>query len=144
LRESSAKRNDITETKIRLGQLKSDLSLSDVRKITLAKEKTDIGAAVFTYDYKVLYPLSEPKGQELGSIAVKGEIIFADNSKAIEDILKDWQKDKKIKPNIIQTVLNVALRDAQVEAIEQAKKVGLPSPVPLPKIKTKVGKGTAS
>ena len=136
-RESVAVRNEIVADKVKLGSLKSDLKIVDVKNISIPKTK-ESGAALFTYEYSVHYELVEPKDQSLGKVIVKGELIFIESAKIIEEILSDWKKDKKIKPAILQEILNTALRDAQIEALEQSKKVLLPPPIPLPKIKSKI------
>jgi len=140
-RESVAVRNELVADRIRLSALKSDLKVIDIKNISVPKAR-EAGAALFVYEYSVHYDLEEPKNQSLGKIVIKGEIVYVETAKIVEDVLSDWKKDKKIKPAILQEVLNSALRDAQIEALEQSKKVMLPAPIPLPKIKTKTSKAS--
>lgn len=135
-RESVAVRNVITADKVRLGQLESDLKVTEIRNIEVPKGE-ESGGAVFEYEYSVYYNLEEPKNQQLGKIVIKGEIVYIGPTKAVAEIVNEWKKDKKIKPALLQEILNYALRDAQIEALEQSKKVMLPLPVPLPKIRAK-------
>jgi len=138
-RESSAIRNEIVADKVRMGTLKSDLRMIDVKPLAGVKS-ADNGAVLLVYKYTLDYGLEEPKNKSLGNITIKGEMIFVESSKNIDAIVKGWQKDKKLKAEFLTEALSYALRDAQIEAIEQAKKVSLPSPVPLPKIRQKPSK----
>jgi hypothetical protein len=142
-RESVAVRNVITAEKVRLGELKSDIKITDIKNIDIGKAKDmGTGALLIEYEYKVELGLSEPKNQSLGKIVIIGELIYVEDSKLTNDILSDWKKDKKVRPAFMQEVLNYALREAQIEALEQSKKVMLPPPVPLPKIRPKASKAS--
>ena len=134
LRESKVIRNDI-KGKMKLGQLKSDIIIRDI--VEISSEKGGRGAAVFVYEFKTEYNLAEPKGKKLGTIDVVGEVFYVDAEKVIKETIKEWKKGKKIKKDILQAILNVAFEEAQVEALYQSKKVMLPPPIPLPKLKPK-------
>lgn len=135
LREIKAVRNDI-KGKVKLGQLKSDILIKDIVEIPQATQG-DNSAVVFTYEFKTSYNLAEPKGKKLGTIDIVGEIIYVGTNKVITDLVKEWKKDKKIRKEVLQPILNVAFEEAQVEALYQSKKVLLPPPIPLPKLRPK-------
>jgi len=135
-RESVSIRNELTADHIELGTFKSDLKVIDVKNIAVTKGE-ETGGAIFVYEYKMNYHLAEPKNKSLGEIKIIGEIVFVDKASIIADIVSDWKKNKKIGSELMQTILNYALREAQIETIEQSKKVNLPLPVSLPRIKPK-------
>jgi len=138
-RESSAVRHEIVADRVKMGTLKSDLRIIDVKPLAGVRSEEN-GAVLLVYQYTLDYGLEEPKNKSLGTITIKGELILIESSKNIDAIIKGWQKDKKLKAEFLTEALSYALRDAQIEAIEQAKKVSLPLPVPLPKIRQKPSK----
>ena len=135
LRESSAKRNNI-EGKLKLGKLKTDIAINDLREIKQGEDNAAKGA-ILEYKFKTEYSLEEPKGKSLGEISVVGELVLVEKKETIDALLKEWKKNKKLEGDVLSAFLNVAFENAQIEAIEQARKVGLPSPVPLLRLKNK-------
>ncbi len=134
LRESSAKREVLEVDRIKPGKFKNDISIADVKEIK-QEIKTEQKGVVFEYEFKTDYALEEPQGKSLGNIKIIGEIFYVDASNVVDEILESWKKDKKLKPEMMKKVLDVAFKDAQIEALHQAEKVGLPSPVPLMRLK---------
>jgi len=132
-KEISAKRESL-KGKIKMGKLKNNISIIDVRKVD-KNDKIDSQIIVFEYEFDTNYSLEEPKGKSLGNIKLVGEIFYADSIKKTDDIIEDWNKNKKLKGNILKDILNIAFKDSQIEALEQSKKVGLPPPIPLMRFK---------
>ncbi len=132
-KETVAKRNSI-KGDIKLGKFKNSLSITDVRELK-STEVLDNKFIIFEYAFNVDYTLSEPKGKSIGEVKIVGEIVYADSSDKIDKILKEWKKNKNVEQDIAGLILNVAFSDAQIEALEQSKKVGLPPPVPLMRFK---------
>jgi hypothetical protein len=117
--------------------------LEEVRELRTGN--TESKAAIFDFKYSVSYDLKEPKDQKLAELVVKGEIFYVDSNDEIDKILTKWKKDKKLESDITSDILNAALNKGQVEAIEQAAKLGLPPPIPLPTLKPqKPGKASAA
>ena len=80
----------------------------------------------FTCDY-------EPN---LGKIEVEGQVVYVDTEKAIDQIKKSWDKDKKVPMDIMEQIVNAALHKGNIQAIKISEEVSLPSPLPLPKVKS--------
>ena len=144
LRESNSVRHIIKGNAIKPGGRSTNVTLEDVREIKTGSSNS--GAVIFDFSYAVNYDLKEPKGQKIAELKVKGEIFYIGSNEEIAEILKVWGKEKKLEPKILSIVLNAALNKGQVEAIEQAAKLGLPPPIPLPTLKPqqKPGKTSAS
>ncbi len=134
LKESSVKRNLIESENIEPGKFKNDISISNVRELKQQKESSNQGV-IFEYTFKTSYALKKPEGKSLGEIKIIGELFYVDDKSVIEGILNEWKENEKLKPDMMKKVLNVAFRDAQIEALSQAEKVGLPTPVPLMRLK---------
>ena len=88
----------------------------------------------FTFSFNCRY---EP---DLGSIDVEGQVFFTDTDEKIKSIKDQWDKDKKIPADVMERVVNAALHKGNIQAIKVSEEVSLPSPLPLPKVKTSVQK----
>lgn len=71
---------------------------------------------------------------DIGEIALEGDLIFLVEEKQSEEILKNWEKNKKVEPELMTGLLNNILNKCNIEAIILSKEIGLPAPIPLPKI----------
>jgi hypothetical protein len=133
-REVSAIRNEIEAKRVKLDARKTNISVVDVKEIS---QKTgEKQGLIFIYEFTIEYPISEPKNLELGNVKIVGEIFYVDDAKVVENIIKEWKKDKKLSKEVITDILNVGMEEATIEAVYQTKKVGLPSPIPLPRLKS--------
>ena len=84
----------------------------------------------FTFTFNCNY---EPN---LGKIEVEGQVMYVDEEKAIDEIKAAWAKDKRVPVNIMELIVNAALHKGNIQAIKVSEDVNLPSPLPLPKIKS--------
>jgi|ETNmetMinimDraft_16_1059900.scaffolds.fasta_scaffold123232_1 hypothetical protein len=111
--------------------IKNNAAVLDVEKqeLTLGSQKQE--SLKFKFDFRVDY---EPK---IATIQLEGEVVWVDEKKNIDDALKGWKKDKKVKPEIMTPVLNAVLAKSNVEALILAKEANLPPPVQLPKVEAK-------
>lgn len=143
LRESNAVRHILKGNVIKPGGRSTNVSLDDVREIKTGSSNSK--AVIFDFIYSVSYDMKEPKGQKMAELKVKGEIFYVGANDEIDEVMKLWDKEKKLEPKMMGVVLNAALNKGQVEAIEQAAKLGLPPPIPLPTLKPqKAGKTSAA
>src|SRR3989344_8016871 len=69
----------------------------------------------FTCDY-------EPN---LGKIEVEGQVLYVDTEKAIDQIKKSWDKDKKVPMDIMEQIVNAALHKGNIQAIKISEEVSL-------------------
>tara|TARA_Y100000310_G_C20396875_1_gene675512 strand:+ start:114 stop:596 length:483 start_codon:yes stop_codon:yes gene_type:complete len=69
-----------------------------------------------------------------GKITVDGHVFFVEEEKLINEIQESWDKDKRVPTTVMEQVLNAALHKGNIQAIKTAEDVGLPSPLPLPKV----------
>lgn len=84
----------------------------------------------FTFAFNCSY---EP---DLGKIEVEGQILYVDTTAKITEVKDGWNKDKRIPMDVMEQVVNAALHKGNIQAIKISEEVMLPSPLPLPKIKT--------
>ncbi len=84
----------------------------------------------FTFAFNCKY---EP---DLGSIDVEGQVFYTDDEAKVKKVKDDWEKEKKIPVKIMEKVVNASLHKGNIQAIKISEEVGLPSPLPLPKMKS--------
>jgi len=121
-----AKRSEKLERPMRV---KPNITLEDVKKeeFFAAGDKKD--GLVFDYKFDVQY------GETSGNINVEGSIFAVGDKKELTSTIKDWKKNKSIKPEITVAVLNKAMEIALLTAIPVSKELGLPVPLQLPRFK---------
>ncbi len=81
----------------------------------------------FTFDCKY-----EPG---LGSINVEGQVFYTGEEAEVKSIKEGWENNKKVPMNVMEGIVNAALHKGNIQAIKISEEVGLPSPLPLPKVK---------
>lgn len=107
--------------------ISNNVSLSNVEdaKLTMAKEKQSLRVS-FAFETKY-----EPS---LALIRLEGDILMLEEKKRGDEILKHWSTSQALPKELMQSVLNHILDRCNVEALILARDLGLPAPVPLPKV----------
>ena len=82
----------------------------------------------FTFAFNCKY---EP---DLGTIDVEGQVFYTEDEAKVKEIKEAWAKDKKITSDVMEQIINASLHKGNIQAIKVSEEVGLPSPLPLPKI----------
>ncbi len=73
---------------------------------------------------------------DLGSIDVEGQIFYTDSEEKVKEVKENWEKNKRLPSGIMEKVVNASLHKGNIQAIKISEDIGLPSPLPLPKVKT--------
>jgi hypothetical protein len=108
--------------------ISNNVSLTKIEKVKLnfVDDKNEALKMSFHFESKF-----EP---ELGYIKLLGDVIFMAQKKKAEELLNQWEKDKKIDTEVMTMVLNNVLNKCNIEALILSKEIGLPAPIPMPKI----------
>jgi hypothetical protein len=106
----------------------NNVSVKEVEKTDLTFGTSKQDALKFTFEFKASY---EPK---IATITLEGTVTFFDKPAAIADIEKGWKKDKKVAPEIMTPILNTILTKCNIEALLLSREVGLPPPIPMPRV----------
>ncbi len=109
-------------------RINNNVTLKDVEEMDFSVEGKR--GLKFTFGFSCTY---EP---DLGSISVEGQVLYINEEKKVEEIKKGWDKDKRIPSPVMEQIVNAALHKGNIQAIKVSEEVNLPSPLPLPKIKT--------
>jgi len=111
-------------------QINNNVSLKNVEDMDFTLEGKK--GLKFTFEFRCDY---EP---DLGTIVVEGQVLYVDEEKKIKEVKEGWDKGRKVPVEIMEQVANAALHKGNIQAIKISEEVSLPSPLPLPKIKTTV------
>jgi len=108
--------------------IKNNASIKSVEEYPMPSQAKQKGLR-FTFAFVSKY---EPK---IAEISLEGNVILLMEAKKGEEVLASWKKDKKIPQEVMTSVLNTALTNCNIQALILSKDVGLPPPIPMPKIK---------
>ena len=113
---------------VKQGQIniKNNVSLKDVLPMDFDRDGKK--GLKFNFEFDCSY---DP---ELGKIEVGGQVFYVEEAKLIDEIKESWEKDKRVPNAVMEQVINAALHKGNVQAIKTAEDVGLPSPLPMPKV----------
>lgn len=107
--------------------INNNVSITDVQDATipLAKEKKGLR---LKFHFESHY---EPK---FGVLILEGDVILLETVKDAEKILEHWKKNHSLPNEMMPPVLNHILEKSNVQALIMARDLGLPAPIPLPKV----------
>lgn len=133
LKEIEAKRYEVK------GEIRGGPVQNNVNILNISGRELDIGgikkSIVFEYEFRSDFNLEKPAGKKLGYLKIVGEILYIGEDKEMSKILRQWKKSKKVDTKVMQQILRTALDTAQIEAINISRKIMLPSPIPLPRLR---------
>lgn len=110
--------------------INNNVSVTDVSDAKLSVSDTKQGLRC-KFSFESTY---EPKA---ASIKLGGEIILLEDKKQADEIMKHWKKEKALPKEILPNILNNVLDRCNVEALILARDLGLPAPIPMPKVNLK-------
>ena len=105
--------------------ISNNVNIKKVEDVDMGPQK----ALGFDFEFVSKY---EPK---IAEIKLSGKLFFTDKPEVLKDVAKEWKKGKKIKKEVLIPVMNTILHRCHVEGIILSQQTGLPTPVPMPKIK---------
>lgn len=133
LHKVHAERN--LESKSGQVNLNNNVSIKDVEDLTFNAEGKK--GVKFTFAFNCAY---EPA---LGKIEVEGQVLYVNDEKIVNEIKALWEKEKRLPMSVMEEVVNAALHKGNIQAIKISEEVNLPSPLPLPRLKTSEKKETS-
>ncbi len=109
------------------GELKVSSSLPKIkdiseREVSVGGNKTK--ALAINFEYKTKYEPIKAK------IDIEGEVLYADKDQ--KEIMKKWEKEKKIDEKVALPLLNYIFKRCAIQSIKIADDLQLPAPVRLP------------
>lgn len=109
----------------------NNMKITNVESQDLSLGKSKEAGIRYTFEFSAKY---EPG---MAEISFSGEILDLQEEKTAKALIDSWKKDKKIDPKVMDVLLRTIFARCNLKAIVLSQEVGLPSPVPLPKLQTK-------
>jgi hypothetical protein len=120
-----------TNTAVKGGvSISNNASITGIREIGISLGKQKQPTLGFAFSYTSQY---EPK---IGSITLEGEVLYLQEQKKLNEITEHWAKTKKLPLDITPMIMNSILSKCNLQVLILARDLNLPSPLPLPKMKT--------
>ena len=123
----NAERNKGARGKLNIS---NNVSIKEVKIFDLKLGKNEEKALKFDFKFEAVY---DPK---IGNIELLGEVVYLGKEETIKEAEKQWKKDKKVPKEIIEEVMSGILSKCNIEALLMSREIGLPPPIPLPKVKS--------
>ena len=107
---------------------------SGMKIVDVKKEELDMGSNKketvlrFEYEFAVRY---DPKQAE---ILIEGHLLYLEPPDQVEKVYTEWQKTKKFRADLTQTVMNNVLLRCNIKALLLGQELGLPPHIRLPMI----------
>lgn len=119
---------DRKETPIKKLDIKSKIKFSSIEKqnIKFLEGKDTLKV---NFEYEILY------SPDLAQISFKGHLLFASNPKEAEEILDEWNKNKKIKKEVQLKIYNFVFMKCNLKALHFEEEFNLPPHINLPQIR---------
>jgi len=108
--------------------ISNNVTLKDVEKTTMSIGKNKQDVMKFTYEFKASY---EPK---IALITLVGNLTYLEKAEKIEELIKQWKKEKKLPKEILTPVLNSIYTKCNIQALVMSREINLPPPIQLPKV----------
>ncbi len=120
---SAEKKGSALRVEVRLNPTITDVGISKIEGI----ENKPIDVLRISYALECKY---EP---EVGEITTKGILLWVDPQRSAKDLLKMWEKEKKLPDEIMIEVLNGILRRIVPKLVYLADELQLPPVLPIPR-----------
>ncbi|MEM4271891.1 MAG: hypothetical protein QXD13_02290, partial [Candidatus Pacearchaeota archaeon] len=106
--------------------IKNNIMVTDVSETDLNLGKAKQKGIKFTFDFTAEY---EPK---IGSINFVGEILYLEDAKKIEEIMKEWKKSQKAPEDVSIQIVRAIISKCYTKSLIWSEEVNLPPPIPIP------------
>ena len=90
------------------------------------------------FSFSTKYDMEDKKSGkkvDIGEISFEGEVLYF--SEDIREVLKKWEKDKKMDDKLTLEILNAIFRRCLTKGIDLSAELGLPPPIRFPIVKPK-------
>ncbi|MBN1274829.1 hypothetical protein JXA12_00845 [Candidatus Woesearchaeota archaeon] len=114
---------------------KGDVKVATNIKID-AIEKTSINIDESKLALKASFTYTIKYDPDIGSLELQGDLLFVQETKVAEAFLAEWEKKRSMPRKASSAIVNAILPKCVVQALIMTKDIGLPSPIPLPRMKS--------
>jgi len=124
------------EIKLDQSSISTDVEFLKFEKEDIPQLK-DEDAIKINFKYSIIYSNQEDKSaKDPGNVEFKGIIVLSMEKEKAEEILKSWEENE-ISNDVRLPLINLVIRKCSPKALSLTDELGLPPPIPLPKIVSK-------
>lgn len=108
--------------------INNNVMLTEASEVDVNLGSQDSKGLLLKFKYTCEY---QPK---VGKVSFDGDVISMEKAEVVKEAVESWKKNKKIQEDLTRQVLSYVLNKCTIQAIILSKDLGLPAPIPLPKI----------
>ncbi|MBI4738573.1 hypothetical protein HY772_03280 [Candidatus Woesearchaeota archaeon] len=108
----------------------NSVNIKRVERNDISLGKTKQSGLKFVFEYSSIYNPNYAK------ILLGGTVLVLQEEKTVQEVLDAWAKDKKIKKEILEGVINTILTRCNIQSLILSNAANLPPPVPMPKVRS--------
>jgi hypothetical protein len=116
----------------------NNISIKDVTEHNITLDTSDKKSVQISFVFELKY------NPAVGRIVIEGNILLLLDVKVAENHLKVWKDKKSLPDESFEQIMQSIFSKCQIQSIVMARDLGLPSPVPLPKIRMEDAKNTSA
>ena len=83
---------------------------------------------------RVSFLFTSKYAPDFATLTLEGDVLVLMETTKAKETIEQWGKGRKLNPALAQVVMNHLLDRCNIQALLLARDLGLPSPVPLPKV----------
>ncbi len=121
----SAQKNKPIKGKVNIN---NNVSVKDIKEVDLNLGKTKQKGVKFEFVFTSKY------STDVADITLEGETVYVGPEATIKEIQDEWKKDQKLPKSVMNEIFNNVLSRCNVQAIIISRDLGLPPPIPMPKV----------
>jgi hypothetical protein len=114
--------------------INNNVMFTDAKQIKVNVGQSDGAGLLIKFKYVCEY---KPK---VGNLSLEGDVILMEKEEDVKAAVDSWKKDKKVGPELTRQVMSHILNKSTVQAIILTRDLGLPAPIPLPKVQDEAKK----
>ena len=111
--------------------INNNIMITDAKEVDVSLGDSDNTGLLLKFKYICQY---EPK---VGKLTLEGDVVALEKSDMVKKCVDSWKKDKKIDAGLSAQVLSHVLSKSTIQSIVLTRDLGLPAPIPMPKIQDK-------
>jgi len=111
--------------------IRNNVIITNVEKGDLNIANTKQPLLKVAFEFTVHY---DPK---IANLTLNGELLYLEKIEKVDELVKAWQKDKKLPKEVMAGLLTNIIQKANIEALILSREVGLPPPVQMPRVNIK-------
>lgn len=109
--------------------IKTSMGITGIKKEELSVGSKKEPLLRVSFEFGVDY---EP---DVAAIKIEGNLVYTEEAKKLDSILKAWKKDRKLDENMMSSFMNAVFLKCSIKSLMLSQEVNLPPSIRLPTVK---------